>query len=211
VFRDIEKICSSFLAKNNLRFGGAEKFTDNISKISVGDYLQFGVVAQEDISQARLKIGDKKIYRFRNHNFVSYELYNDNQKICSMIISNENDTKPYLAISKLVPNHHKTNLCTDEDFEKLQYGDAPELLYVRENTTNMANWLSLRYNLKIKNLFGTSISGNNEVMNFDYSLYASDNCNKILEIERYPSGSINIFATILMSPKQITSITHNPK
>jgi hypothetical protein len=72
----------------------------------------------------------------------------------------------------------------------------------------MTNWLNLRYKLHIKNLFGTCISNINEVMNFEYSLYAANNNDKILEIERYPSGEINIFATILISTKHIT-ISHH--
>jgi hypothetical protein len=208
VLNNIERKYCSFPAILQHSFARKQPL-DNLLNVGLGDFVEFGVMPQSDISEAKLKVGGEKIYAFKNHNFVSYDLFDDKEQLrCSMIISNQDGTKPYLAISKLIANHRKRHVCTDEDLEMLKNGKPPSQLYVRENTATMTNWLNLRYKLHIKNLFGTCISNINEVMNFEYSLYAANNNDKILEIERYPSGEINIFATILISTKHIT-ISHH--
>ena len=49
---------------------------DNLLNVGLGDFVEFGVMPQSDISEAKLKVGGEKIYAFKNHNFVSYDLFN---------------------------------------------------------------------------------------------------------------------------------------
>ncbi len=204
------KMLSKLRQSLSLQHSNAELTkTHDILHIREGDLLTFLALKQEDISQKQLIVGAQTTHHFSGNQFVSNELLDyKGVKICSMIVASKENEPPYLALSRMIPEPHKPYLCTDEDFQMLNAGEMPDQLYVRENTAQMLDWLSLRYDLRLKNMRGTSISTSHEVKNFTYSLYAANGKAKALEIEHYPSGECAIYATIFMPASEIASITH---
>ncbi len=206
----LNKLRQSLSLKELLHSGNVElSKTHDILHIREGDCLSFSTLQQDEISNKQLVVGTQTTHHFAGNQFISHSLLDyKGLKICSMIIATQENAEPYLALSKIVPEPHKPHLCTDEDFQLLNIGEMPNQLYVRENTAGMSDWLNLRYDLRLKNVRGTSISTTHEVRSYTYSLYSANGRAKALEIERYASGECAFYATIFIPASEIINITH---
>ncbi len=179
----------------------------NVASIAHGDVITFAALEQSDLSGKSCIVGTPTVYHFNGSQFTSYPLFSMTYAhLCQMIIAGQETDTPYLALSKKIPDAHKAELCMDEDYTRLQRGDMPQHLYVREHTAGMVDWLHMHYELKIPLARGTSIAPDNEVKTFDYSLYVSLKEYKALEIERFASGDIIAYATVFRPAEDIITI-----
>ena len=178
-----------------------------VREVSVGDIITFGIIEQRDLSGKSCIVGAPTLYHFNQQQFQSYPLYSkEHSLICNMIIANKTAKVPYLALSRRIPPARKQELFTEEDYARLARGEIPYHLYVREHTAGMADWLFMHYEIKIRQAKGTSISSENEVKTFGYGLYVSIKEHKALEVERFPSGEFDLYATVFCPATDIVAL-----
>lgn len=179
----------------------------DINNIKQGDEINFEHLPHAEMCQKNIYVGGKVIHYFSNAQFVAHDLLDfSGKKICSMIVNQASGSAPYLALSKVIPEQHKSYLCPAEDYASICSGEMPKHLYVREYTAGLNDWLAVRYELRLNNIRGTSITAEHEVRSYNYSLYVAIDAPKALEIERYPSGECAISATIFAGIHHVSRI-----
>ncbi len=185
-----------------------------VQAITSGDRVTFAEsVGQPDLAGNSFTVGVPTLYQFTKHRFVSYPL-NDGKDAshCQMIVATPEEGAPYLALSRKVSTQRYTELCAKDDIDRLLSGEVPDNLYVREHMRGLSDWLYTHYEAKIRHRRGTSVSSDDEVKTFAYTLYLSSKGYKALEIERLPSGECDLYATVFLPVSAITSVSsHNPK
>jgi hypothetical protein len=207
----INKWRSNWLQKENTaKLSLALLIGEDWHNIKQGEAISFEGLPQPELSDVNLYVGGKIVHHFSTAQFLAYELLDANaKKVCSMIFNAPNGAEPYLALSKIIPDQHKSHLCPREDFTSISNGEMPQHLYVRENTAGMNEWLAMRYELQLDNVRGTSITISHDVRSYNYSLYVANDAPKALEIERYPSGECVISATIFVSLNHAKKINNS--
>lgn len=180
----------------------------SVNTLKAGDTITFGVLPQEFIAGKSFTLGAAVHYQFTATQLCSYPLLDETlTPCCTMIIARAGTAHPYLAISRKLNAPTARDICTEDDAEKIRHEAYPQHLYIRKHTAGLHDWLHLHYENRIKSAKGTKILRGQEVKSFAYSLYVAENQFKALEIERYPNGEYDLFATIFRPVSDIIAIT----
>lgn len=179
----------------------------DVRRIREGDILTFDQVDIGILSYVSCVVGLPLIHHFQGQQFTAYPLLStDRTLLCHMIIAGSEQGRPYLALSRTIPEAKRHELCTEDDYKRLRQWKLPQHLYIREQACAMQDWLYMHYEAKITQLKGTTVTPQQEVRSYDYALYTSLREHKALELERYATGEIVIHATVFRPASDIIRI-----
>lgn len=178
-------------------------------KIERGSRLHFGAMAQSELSEAELVVGDMVLYDFGQLQFLSYVMKNEKADVASFIIAGSDTPSPYLAISRKLSNRDLENLFADEDAKRLKTPGGIRNLYVRDHIPGLKDWVTMNYTIRIEGIRGKkNDKGTDRV--FEYALYVNSTNDKGIEIEYFLDGHAEVYATVYRPISDVLSVDMAP-
>lgn len=187
---------------------GAE--TSHWHRLKPGQTVCFGAMAQPELHMARLRVTGCKEYDFPQAGFSAFSLSADHQPLCWMIVAEMTGAAPYLALSRRLLPEDLARLLTDEDVLTLSHSSRMKHLYLREQTPGLREWVTMRYDRRIEGIRGKQRERGTERA-FEYELYVSEGNDRAIEVERFPDGHMEVYATIYRPTRDVLEVIPPPR
>ena len=177
-------------------------------QLHIGGQIRFNLMEQQELSGKTLPITDSRTYVFSDTEFTSYALDCGTSVTCWLIVAEQEENTPYLALSRKASESDIKRLLTEDDIAALQQHSL-QALYVREHTPGLKDWVTMKYIRKIHTLRGKRRQGT-ESRAFEYELYANEANNYAIEVERYLNGEMEVYLTVYRPASEIEKIITAP-
>lgn len=164
--------------------------------LNAGDGLRFGLVPLPELSEHLLTVEEVSQYHFQEHSYRALSLERGGEVVCQLIAGVSRSDKPYLAFSRLLNERDIEALVVAEDIPRLSEPQSLKMLYVREKTKGLKDWVTLRYERKIVDAQGHRELPDGTLERFHYSLFVNEANFKAVEIERDSEGELTCYATV---------------
>jgi hypothetical protein len=181
-------------------------------QLQVGSAIVFGFVPQASLSGRRMQITTVNTYQFGSEALTSFVLMQERDPGISMIVA-ESDGEQYLAISRRITISDRIKMFDSNELESITEKSDITQLTCRDNP-EFKGWTVSTYRREIQGMKGLFHSGDfrkNPLpgtggQEFKYSLLASENNEHAIEIEKYPDGRVEIYATVYRRTSDITEV-----
>ncbi len=184
-------------------------------QLQVGSAIVFGFVPQASLSGRRLQIAAINTYQFGAEALTSFVLTQDRGPGISMIVA-ESDGEQYLAISRRITVSDRIKMFESSDIENVTEKVDVTQLACKDNT-DFKGWTVAGYRREIQGMKGMFYAGDFRktplpavtiAQEFKYTLLASENNEHAIEIEKYPDGRIEMYATVYRRTSDIGEVSH---
>lgn len=184
-------------------------------QLQVGSAIVFGFVPQASLSGRRLQINAINTYQFGAEALTSFALTQDRGPGISMIVA-ESEGEQYLAISRRITVSDRIKMFESADIENVTEKAEATQLACKENS-DFKGWTVANYRREIQSMKGLLFAGDfrkmplpslNVAQEFKYTLLASENNEHAIEIEKYPDGRIEMYATVYRRTSDIGEVSH---
>jgi len=183
-------------------------------QLQIGSGIVFGFVPQASLSGRRLTISAINTYQFGSEALTSFVLTQERDPGISMIVA-ESDGEQYLAISRRITISDRIKMFDSNELEKiLDRSDAVQLA-CKENQ-DFKGWTVASYRREIQGMKGFFYAGDfrknplphgGAGQEFRYTLLASESNEHAIEIEKYPDGRIEMYATVYRRTSDISEVS----
>lgn len=186
-----------------------------VEQLQIGSAIVFGFVPQASLSGHRLQIASINTYQFGNETLTSFVLNQDRDPGISMIVA-ESEGEQYLAISRRVTISDRIKMFDSQALEDVTEKADVTKLACKENP-DFKGWTVANYRREIHGMKGRIYAGDfrktplpaaSSAQEFKYTLLASDNNEHAIEIEKYPDGRIEMYATVYRRTSDIGEVSH---
>lgn len=184
-------------------------------QLQVGSAIVFGFVPQASLSGRRMQISAINTYQFGSEALTSFVLTQEQGPGISMIVA-ESEGEQYLAISRRITMSDRIKMFESKDIEDITEKADAMRLACRENP-DFKGWTVATYRREIQGMKGMLYAGDfrkiplpaaSVAQEFKYTLLASDNNEHAVEIEKYPDGRIEMYATVYRRVSDIGEVSH---
>lgn len=190
---------------------------NRFADLQIGSVVSFGYVPQAIISGRKFTVTAINSYQFGTDVLTSFVLARENDAEVSMIIADAQGSQ-YLAISRKLSTSERDRLFAGNSVQEIIKNPTVSKLNCRDNVPELKGWLVNNYKREIQGIKGflhrADFRDGNDKLNsgeeFQYSLLGSDSSEHALEIEAYPNGRTEIYATIYRRTNDITEIIYTP-
>ena len=190
---------------------------NRFADLQIGSSVSFGYVPQAIISGRKFAVTAINSYQFGTDVLTSFVLSRENNSEISMIIADAQGSQ-YLAISRKLSAPERDRLFAENGVQEIIKNPDISKLNCRDNVPELKGWLVANYKREIKGMKGflhhaDFRDGNNKLNSgeeFQYYLLGSDSSEHALEIETYPDGRTEVYATIYRRTNDITDIIYTP-
>ncbi len=183
-------------------------------QLQVGSAIVFGFVPQASLSGRRLQIANINTYQFGTESLTSFVLSQDRDHGISMIVA-ESDGEQYLAISRRITISDRIKMFDSTELENIiEKADVSQLAC--KDNAEFKGWTVTSYRREIQSMKGLIFTGDfrkaplpaaSAAQEFKYTLLASDNNEHAIEIEKYPDGRIEMYATVYRRTSDISEVS----
>lgn len=179
----------------------------------VGSAIVFGFVPQASLSGMRLQVSAINTYQFGSESLTSFVLSNDRVSGVSMIVA-ESDGEQYLAISRRISISDRIKMFDNQELENVTEKQDVIQLTCKDNP-DFKGWTVPTYRRQIQGMKGilhggdfrkASLPANGQ--EFKYTLLASSSNENAIEIEKYPDGRVEMYATVYRRTSDIGEVSH---
>lgn len=184
-------------------------------QLQVGSAIVFGFVPQASLSGRRMQVSAINTYQFGSEALTSFVLTQEQGPGISMIVA-ESDGEQYLAISRRVTMSDRIRMFESSDIENVTEKADVTRLVCKENP-EFKGWTVGGYRREIQGMQGMLFAGDfrktplpaaSAGQGFKYTLLASDNNEYAIEIEKYPDGRVEMYATVYRRVSDIGEVSH---
>lgn len=184
-------------------------------QLQIGSAIVFGFVPQTSLSGRRMQISAINTYQFGSEALTSFVLSQEQGPGISMIVA-ESEGEQYLAISRRITMSDRIKMFESADLENVTEKSDADKLSCKENT-DFKGWTVASYRREIQGMKGMLFAGDfrktplptaSVGQEFKYTLLASDNNEHAVEIEKYPDGRVEMYATVYRRVSDIGEVSH---
>jgi len=189
-----------------------------LADLQIGSVVSFGYMPQMALSGKKLAVSAINSYQFGADVLTSFAFVLDNSSDSSnvsMIVADAQGEQ-YLAISRRLSVSDRIRLFADNAVEAVVSRSDVTKLNCNDNVPELKGWLASDYKREIQGMRGffhrADLRGGSDKLHsgeeFAYTLLGSDSNEHALEIESYPDGRIDIYATIYRRTSDIKDVVN---
>jgi hypothetical protein len=183
-------------------------------QLQIGSAIVFGFVPQVSLSGRRLQINFVNTYQFGSESLTSFVLSQDREPGISMIVA-ESEGEQYLALSRRITISDRIKMFDNAELENVI--DKPETTQLScKDNPDFKGWTVTSYRREIQGMKGLIYSGDFRkaalppaglAQEFKYTLLASSSNEHAIEIEKYPDGRVEMYATVYRRTSDIAEVS----
>lgn len=194
----------------------ADNTKNRLAELNVGSVVSFGYMPQMALSSKKLTVSAINSYQFGTDVLTSFVFsQNGHESGISMIVADAQGEQ-YLAISRKLSAADRARLFAEHAVEDVISRTEVTKLHCKDNIPELKGWLVADYKREIQGMHGflhrADLRAGSEKLQsgdeFSYSLLGSDSNEHALEIESYPNGKIEVYATIYRRTSDIADISN---
>ncbi len=164
-------------------------------QLAEGVRVRFAHTPQPEVANKLLAVGSAEIYEFSNVSFTSWQLLEDDLPLCSMIVAESSQGRPYLALSRCLNKWELQKLFAEEDTLRLYKPEDNRVIFVREHIYGLREWVTMKYTRRICGVEGKKIYGG-KAHPFSYALYVSETNDRAIELELHEGNRLEVYVTV---------------
>jgi len=183
-------------------------------QLQIGSGIVFGFVPQTSLSGRRLTVSAINTYQFGSEALTSFVLSQERDPGISMIVA-ESDGEQYLAISRRITISDRIKMFDSNELERIiDKPDATQLIC--KDNPDFKGWTVGSYRREIQGMKGFFYAGDfrknplphsGAGQEFKYTLLASESNEHAIEIEKYPDGRLEMYATVYRRTSDISEVS----
>lgn len=189
-----------------------------INDLQIGSTVSFGYVPQAILSGRKLTVTAINSYQFGQDVLSSFVLSQEKNGDVSMIIA-EAQGDQYLAISRRISADDRNKLFNENSIDEIISSNEINKFTCKDNVPELKGWLVANYKREIQGMrgfihkadFRNGNTGLHAGEEFQYTLLGSNSNEHAIEIEAYPDGHIDVYATIYRRTSDISEVMHHDK